>query len=149
MEKLGSYISGGFNSPNVPGGIVEYWKDDNGDYIRKDLYVNELTDEEEILNTTEIKGNFINDLAFNFYERNFEFDFVDGVDWKGLCEHYGVEIEGSIGYDHPKAGKPSPKMRDYKFYGQVVGKDKYLVISKTGEHDLIDPKEAGHGVEFP
>lgn len=124
---------------------------EEGNYKYQILYTKSINSDnpsEELVDEIKIKGSYIKDTAFEFYNYDLKFDFVDGVDWEGLAKYYGVEIEGSIGYNNPHVHTAKPKMRDCNFYAQVVNQDKYIEINKIGEHQIIK-SESKNGPTFP
>jgi len=127
-------------------------------YYYEKLYNDDCSKENNLVlhEKTKIDGDFINDSAFDIFSEpgtslQFKFDFVDGIEWAKLADHYEVELEAgaSIGYDQPQAGKPNPSFGDHCFYHKLKNTDQLLYISKTGQHGIIAQVEAGLGLQFP
>ena len=101
-----------------------------------------------------IKGDFIKDIAFDVYEKTMSiglrFDFVGGVDWDGLAEHYGVQLaDAPIGYNVAAAEVPNPTLRDHRYYAQLEEHNKYIEINELGEHRLVSANDHCINPIFP
>ena len=92
---------------------------------------------------------FINNLFFNSKEDG-GCDFVNGIEWGKLAEHYNIELAGGgIGWDNPARWTSNPNLCDYHYYCKTVNDDQYIVVDGEGDHELIDVKNADDSLQFP
>lgn len=85
------------------------------------------------------ESEFLNDCYFDFHNGKLDRNFVEGINWDELAEHYNATIDDSgIGYDNPRRWTSKPQLRDYGYYAKIDGQEKYINVNGLGEHELVD-----------